>query len=74
LVSPGGHHEPEPLVLTRALDLAWDEVAFALARDDLDAVKLRTAMALAVLTGLRESEHDLERLKELALDAIAKVY
>jgi hypothetical protein len=56
------------------LDLAWDEVAFALARDDLDAATLRTFMAIAVVTGLREGEHNLDRLKERALDAIAKVY
>ena len=74
MVSPDAHHEPEPLILARALDLAWDEVAFALARDDLDAATLRTFMAIAVVTGLREGEHNLDRLKERALDAIAKVY
>ena len=74
MVSPDSHHEPEPLILARALDLAWDEVAFALARDNLDAATLHALMAMAVVTGLREGEHNLDRLKERALDAIAKVY
>ena len=74
VVSPHGNHEPEPLILAQALDLAWDEVAFALARDDLDASTLRTFMAIAVVTGLSEGEHNLDRLKERALDAIATDY
>lgn len=44
MVSPDAHHEREPLILARALDLAWDEVAFALVRDDFDAATLRTFM------------------------------
>jgi hypothetical protein len=66
--------EPEMLVLMRALDMAWDEVEFALASNDVDSECLRTIMAVSIMAGLRNGEHDLERLKELALEAIAKVY
>jgi hypothetical protein len=74
LAFPSGRYEPETVVLMRALDRAWDEVEFALARNDLDSAGLRALMAIAVAAGLRDGEHDLERLKELALDAIARVY
>jgi hypothetical protein len=74
LAFSSGRYEPETLVLMRALDRAWDEVEFALARNDLDSAGLRTLMAVAVAAGLREGEHDLERLKELALEAIARIY
>jgi hypothetical protein len=74
LAFPSGRYDPETLVLMRAVDRAWDEVEFALARNDLDSEGLRALMAVAVVAGLHKGEHDLERLKELALEAVARVY
>jgi hypothetical protein len=66
------------------LDTAWDEVAFALARSDLDSTRLRTLMALAlaiaiaiaiaIAAAIREGERDLDRLKEIGLETIAAAY
>ncbi len=62
---------PETLdLITRALDAAWDEVGFAL----VDRQALRTVMALRIMAAVRDGEHDPEHLKELALDAVVKVY
>lgn len=58
----------------RALDTAWDEVEFALARTDLDSTRLRTLMALAIAAAIREGEGDLDRLKEIGLETIAAAY
>ena len=68
------HLAPEAAVLTRVLDTAWDEVAFALARSDLDSTRLRTLMALAIAAAIREGERDLDRLKEIGLETIAAAY
>ena len=65
---------PETVVLMRALDTAWDEVEFALARTDLDSTRLRTLMALAIAAAIREGERDLDRLKEIGLETIAAAY
>jgi hypothetical protein len=74
LAFPREPRELDTLVLKHALDMAWDEVEFALARNDLDSARLRAIMAAAVLAGLREGEQDLEHLKDLAIGAIAKTY
>jgi hypothetical protein len=68
------HLAPEAAVLIRVLDTAWDEVAFALARSDLDSTRLRTLMALAIAAAIREGERDLDRLKEIGLETIAAAY
>ena len=60
--------------MTCALDGAWDEVELSLASNAIDPAGLRTVMAIRIMTAVRDGEHDPERLKELALDAIAKVY
>jgi len=68
------HRQPETLVLVRVLDTAWDEVEFALARVDLDSPRLRALMALAIADAMRGGVHDPNRLKEIALEAIAAAY
>jgi hypothetical protein len=68
------HLAPEAAVLIRVLDTAWDEVAFALARSDLDSTRLRTLMALSIAAAIREGERDLDRLKEIGLETIAASY
>ena len=47
---------------------------FALASNDVDSEGLRTVVAVAIVARLREGERDFERLKELALEAIARIY
>jgi hypothetical protein len=74
LALQGEHLAPETVVLKRALDTAWDEVEFALARTDLDSTRLRTLMALAIAAAIREGEGDLDRLKEIGLETIAAAY
>jgi hypothetical protein len=70
----GEHLAPETVVLIRALDAAWDEVEFALARTDLDSTRLRTLMALAIAAAIREGEGNLDRLKEIGLEMIGAAY
>ena len=68
-------YDPETLdLMTGVLDSAWDEVELALASNDYDPAGLRTVMALKIMAAVRDGEHDPERLKALALDAIAKAY
>ena len=68
-------YDPETLhLMSGALDAAWDEVELMLASDAVDPKGLRTVMAVRIMAAVRDGEHDPERLKELALDAIAKVY
>ena len=75
MVFPRECYDAETLdLMTRALDAAWDEVELALASNTFDATGLRTVMAVRIMAAVRDGEHDPERLKELALDAIAKVY
>jgi hypothetical protein len=70
----GEHLAPETVVLIRALDTAWDEVEFALARTDLDSTRLRTLMAVAIAVAIREGEGNLDRLKEIGLEMIGAAY
>lgn len=74
LALQGEHLAPETVVLIRALDTAWDEVEFALARTDLNSTRLRTLMALAIAAAIRDGEADLDRLKEIGLETIAAAY
>ena len=74
MAQQGEHLAPETAILIRVLDAAWDEVAFALARSDLDPTRLRTLMALAIAAAIREGEGDPERLKEIGLETIAAAY
>ena len=68
-------YNPETLdLMTGALDAAWDEVELVLASSTVDPRGLKTVMALRIMAAVRDGEHDPERLKELALDAIAQVY
>ena len=68
---PDECYGPETLdLMTRALHAAWEEVGFAL--DDRSS--LRAVMALRIIAAVHDGECDLERLKELALDAVVKAY
>jgi len=60
--------------MSRAFDAAWEEVWFALASKDDNPTALRKLMAVRIVTAVRDGERDPERLKELALEAIAKAY
>jgi hypothetical protein len=67
----GGHcYDEETLELMgQALDAAWEEIGFAL--DDRPAA-LRSLMALRIMGAVHDGERGRQRLKELALQAVAK--
>ena len=66
-------YDPETLYLMGgALDAAWEEVGFALADKDANPTALRTLMAVRIMAAVHHGEHDPERLKAVALDAIAR--
>ena len=70
---PDDCYDPETLgLMTKAFDAAWDEVGFALASKDDNPTALRTLMAVRIMAAVRDGEHNPERLKDLALEAIAK--
>jgi hypothetical protein len=72
---PKDCYNPETLhLMTEAFDAAWEEAEYALASNTFDPTGLRRLMALRIMAAVRDGEHDPERLKELALDAIAKPY
>jgi hypothetical protein len=72
---PKDCYDPETLgLMTQAFNAAWQDAEYALASNTFDPTGLRRLMALRIMTAVRDGEHDPERLKELALDAIAKVY
>ena len=60
--------------MTRALDAAWDEVDLEGISKVVDPPGWRTVMEVRIITAVRDGERDPERLKELALEAIAKPY
>ena len=66
--------QPSRVSRTCLVDRAWDEVEFALASNEVNSEGLRTVVAVAIVARLRECERDFERLKELALEAIARIY
>jgi hypothetical protein len=68
-------YDPETLdLMTGALDAAWDEVELAGVGKVIDPTGLRTVMAVRIMAAVRDGEQEPERLKELALEAIAKAY
>lgn len=70
---PKDCYDPELLdLMTEAFNGAWTEAEYALASNTFDRTGLRTLMALTIMTAVRDGVHDPERLKELALIAIAK--
>ena len=75
MIFPSDCFDAETLdLMGQAFDAAWEEVALALASNDDNPTALRTLMAVRIMAAVRDGERDLERLKELALDAIAKGY
>jgi hypothetical protein len=72
---PSDCYDPKTLGrMTQAFDAAWEEAEYALASNNFDPAALRRLMALRIMAAVRDGERDPERLKELALDAIAKAY
>ncbi len=61
-------------LMQKAFDEAWEEIGFALARDDFDPSAVRALMALRIMTAVRDGVRDPEQLKELALTAIKDAY
>ena len=61
-------------LMARALDAAWDEVDLGGMSKVVDPPGLRTVMEVRIIAAVRAGERDPERLKELALEAIAKAY
>ena len=61
-------------LMSGAFDAAWEEVGFALASKHDNATALHKLMAVRIMAAVRDGERDPERLKEIALDAIAKAY
>jgi hypothetical protein len=61
-------------LMTDALEAAWEEAEYALASNNLDPIGLRRLMAITIMTAVRDGERDPEGLKEMALEAIAKLY
>ena len=75
MVFPSGCFDAETLgLMAKAFDAAWDEAEYALASNTFDPTGPRRLMALRMMAAVRDGERDPKRLKELALDAIAKVY
>ncbi len=60
--------------MASAFDAAWDEVEFALASNTFDSTGVRTLMSVRIMAAVRDGERDPQRLKELALEAIANAY
>jgi hypothetical protein len=72
---PKDCYGPETLgLMTQAFDAAWEEAEYALASNTFDPTGLRRLLALKIMVAVRDGERDPERLKELALDAIAQAY
>ena len=70
---PTDYYGPHKLALmTRALDAAWEEVDLAGLSKVVDPPGFRTVMEVRILAAVRDGERDPERLKELALEAVAK--
>jgi hypothetical protein len=68
-------YDPETLdLMTRALDAAWEEVEVMLATNTVDPTGVRSVMSVRIMVAVREGEREPERLKEMALDAVARVY
>jgi hypothetical protein len=61
-------------LMTRALDAAWDEVELGGISKVVDPTGLRTVMEVRIMAAVRDGERDHARLKELALEVIAKAY
>ena len=73
MVFPTDCFDAETLgLMTKAFDAAWEEVGFALINEDITPTALRTLMAMRIMAAVRDGERDPERLKELAIEAIAK--
>jgi hypothetical protein len=60
--------------MTQAFDAAWEEAEYALASESFDPTEVRRLMSIRIMAAVRDGEHDPALLKELALDAVAKVY
>jgi len=72
---PKDCYDPETLgLMTKAFNAAWQEAEYALASSTFNPTGLRRLMALRIMAAVRDGEHDPERLKELALEAIGKGY
>ncbi len=70
---PKHNYDPQTLALMRsAFDAAWEEIEYALAGSQLNPTELRTAMAFRIMLAVSDGERDPERLKELAIETIAK--
>ena len=70
---PRDCYDPETLCLmTKAFDAAWEEVGFALVNEDVTPAALRKIMAVRIMAAVRDGERDPERLKELAIEAVAE--
>ena len=70
---PKHDYDPKTLDLMRsAFDAAWEEIEYALAGSKLNPSKLRTAMVARIMLAVKDGERDPERLKELAIETIAK--
>ena len=59
-------------LMKKAFDAAWEEVGFALASKDDNPTALRKLMAVRIMAAVRDGERDPERLKEMALETIAR--
>ena len=58
--------DPETLCLmTQALDVAWEEVGFALVNEDVTPTALRQMMAVRIMAAVRDGERDPERLQRI---------
>jgi hypothetical protein len=61
-------------LMTRALDAAWDEVELGGIGKVVDPPGLRTVMEVRIIAAVRDGERDFERLKQLALEPVARSY
>ena len=75
MIFPSDCFDAETLdLMGQAFDAAWEEVGLALASNDDNPTALRKLMAVRIMAAVRDGERDPERLKELALEAIATPY
>ena len=69
---PASSFDPETLsLLSRVFDEAWIETQVTLGNKPLDATAVRSALAKRIMAAAKGGERDPDRLKLIALQAVA---
>ena len=72
--SPPSNDDERLALRTNALEMAWAAVTTIESKRDSGLAVLRRIMSVAILLAEHEGERDLDRLKQLALDAVTEIY